>query len=128
MVALAVAVLSAATHFLALGWFVVGTCGVSDTAVSFPAVASLQGLVCDSGHDDRWLSGLGYAVLATSAVMAPVVAGFAWRRGGSGRWVAALAPFVLPAVTLVLLTLPPDTCSDEARRTHPAPDCRTTPS
>lgn len=124
---LAAAVVSAVTHALALGWFVVGTCGVSDTADSFPAVASLQGLVCDSGQSDHWLSGLGYVVLATSALMAPVVAGFAWRRGGAGRWVAALAPVVLPVLTLAVLSLPPDTCGDEARRTHPAYDCRTAP-
>ena len=92
-----------------------------------PAAASPQGLVYDAGQDDSWWGEAGYGGLVASAVVAVLVAGFAWQRGGGARWVAALAPVVAPGLTLAVLALPPDTCSAETRLTHPAYDCRTTP-
>ncbi len=121
------AAVSAVTHLVALGFFIIGTCGVSDTGYSFPAPASRQGLVCDAGRGDSWWGLVGYGGLLASAVLAVALAGFAWSRGGGARWVAVLAPVALPVLALVLLSLPADTCSEEDRRTHPAYACRTTP-
>ena len=123
---LVAAAASALTHFLAVGWFVVMTCGVSDVADRFPADASPQWRVCASDAGSWW-EVAGLWALAASAVLAVAGVVVLWRRRGGWRWVSPLPVLVLPVLTLVLLGLPSDACTDQTRRTHPAYDCRTTP-
>jgi hypothetical protein len=122
------AVVAGLTHLVAAVWFVFGICGVSDTAVTFPAPASPQGLLCDAGHDDSRWELVALVALAVSAVLAVALVALLWHRlGGWLRPLSVVPLLAMPLLTLVLLALPPDTCSGEARRAHPAYDCRTTP-
>lgn len=118
---------SVAAHFFAYGWFVVETCGVSDQAQHFPAQGSLQGTACGVGAVEVW-NVPGVWALAFSTVLAVALAVVVWSKGGSWRWVSPLALAVVPALTLVLISLPPDTCSADARHTHTPYQCQTSPS
>jgi hypothetical protein len=126
VVALAV---SLGAHFVVGVVTLVDTCGVSDTGSEHPAEVSAQGWVCGAGADTVWqVPGawflLGSAVLA--ALLAVTVARTSW--GGVRRSVGAVAALVLvPLLAGVALVLPPDTCTDEQRRDHPAYDCETQP-
>ncbi len=116
---------SLAGHISAFGHFLTTTCGVSDVAATFPADASLQGWACGVNADDAWYVP-GVWTLAISAVLAVVLVVAFWSAGGSWRWLAPLPVVLCPVLALVLLALPPDTCTDEARQTHTAQQCRTT--
>lgn len=118
-------VVSGVLHFYALVLHLIGTCGVSDTAEQFPATASWQGVAC--GNGSGWTEMLPSLAFGASAVLSVALLAVLWVRSDHLRTISWLPVVVCPLATMAVLALPPDTCSDEARRAHPAYDCRTTP-
>lgn len=123
---LAVAVASAGTHLLAGLLFFGFTCGaVGESGDSFPAEASPQGRLCASDIDTP-LASPGFDLILLSAVLTVALVVLLWRHlDDPWRWLCPLLVLLMPAVTLVLLGVPRDTCSEQARRDHPAYDCIT---
>jgi hypothetical protein len=117
---------SVGAHLFAWGWFLVTTCGVSDVADTFPADASPQGWTCGANATDYWHVPAVW-VLGGSAILAVAFCVAVWSRGGSWRWLSPLPLVLTPLVVYAALSVPPDGCTDDARRTHTAYQCRTTP-
>ena len=125
-IALVLAVAGAITgHVFAYGYFLTGPCGISDVAETFPASASLQGWVCGAQAHELYLVP-GVLALVGSTLLSLVLVVVVWSRGAAWRWLSPMPLVVTPVVVLLLLSLPPDTCTDDARHTHTASQCRTT--
>ena len=118
------AVVGLVLHYLAFGYDLVATCGLSDTGGSFPADRSPQGRLCDG--DGPWWLALGLGTPLVTFVGSVVLAYVLARRAPRGWWAAATGVVLAaPLVTLAVHALPPDECSDEVRRTSPTYACAT---
>ena len=92
---------------------------MSDTAITVPAPASMQGRVCDA--QDHWLNLVPWVLLVLGVVAAVVLA----VRLLPSRWpgVGLTACLWVPAVITVVLAASPDDCTAGQRDTEPAYAC-----
>lgn len=114
---------------LVVAWFVhiafmVIRCGVSDVGETAPADASPQGWVCGDGQ--TWLTPMLFG-FAAAALVGVVLTAVVWHYSAAARLrlLALALPFVMMVPAWVVLSLPPDHCSAEARRNHPPSACQT---
>ncbi len=111
------------THAVAVAWFLISTCAVSDVADHVPAEASRQGLLCD--RQEHWLNAAPYVALAASLLLSVALAVALWPKRGSARWLGLTACIWVPLLVSVALALPSDTCSPAQRRDLPERACST---
>ena len=104
--------------------FMVENCYAGDNVAAMPAFASVQGKICGDGRTPISLVLLGFEAAAVVAVISLVLV-----RQEARDWVGKLGAWLVPipvmALAWVLLTLPPDDCSEAAAATEAPSACVT---